>query len=83
MAGRKLIGKEDVYECYLRRADLANQSSEETQPKRPRWVYCTLFYIRTVPIYLGVGYPELLILSKAMREPARGISEVEHPRLSV
>ena len=34
--------KKDVYERYLRRADLANQSSEETQPKRPHWVYCAL-----------------------------------------
>jgi len=37
--------EKDVYERYLRRADLANQSSEETQPKRPHWVYCTLFFV--------------------------------------
>ena len=35
--------------------------SEDTQPKRPRWVYCTLFIIID-SIYLGVGYLELLIL---------------------
>ena len=30
---------------YLRRADLANQSSEDSQPERPLWVYCTLLAI--------------------------------------
>lgn len=36
------ILKKDVYERYLLRADLANQSSEDAQPKRLRRVYCTL-----------------------------------------
>ena len=72
------------YERYLRRADLANQSSEDTQPERPLWVYCILSILTwTQSIFPGVGYLELLILSKAMREPARGIGKVEHPRLSV
>ena len=37
----------------------------------PSWAVST--------IYLGVGYLELLILDKAMREPSSGIGEVEHP----
>ena len=33
--------------------------------------------------YISAWAIELLILGKAMREPYIGISEVEHPRLSV
>ena len=71
-----ILVEKDVYERYLRRADLANQSSEDTQPKRSLWVYCALTaFMWPASIYHDVGYLELLILSKAMREPARGISE--------
>jgi hypothetical protein len=78
-----LLWQKDVYERYLRRENLANSRPEDTQLKRPLWVYCTLSVFWTPSIYLGVGYLELLILVKAMREPSRGIGEVEHPRLSV
>ena len=36
--------EKDVYERYLLRADLANQSSEDTQLERPLRVYCTLTF---------------------------------------
>ena len=38
-------------------------------------LYLVRSFLRTVSIYLGVGYIELLILGKAMREPDDGISE--------
>jgi len=43
LEGQILLEK-DVYERYLRPSNLANSTlSEETQPQRPLWVYCTLF----------------------------------------
>ena len=83
MSGSSFCGKKDVYERYLRRADLANQSSEENATRNVHFgciVLCSLFEQLQ---YILAWAIELLILSKAMREPARGISEVEHPRLSV
>ena len=81
--GSRHSGKKDVYERYLLRADLANQSSEDTQ--RGVHIGCIVLYSRSCEYrqYLSAWAIELLILSKAMREPARGMSEVEHPRLSV
>ena len=79
----EILLEKDVYERYLRLSNLANSSPEETQPKRPRWVYCTLLMLFGHRQYILAWAIELLILDKAMREPDSGISEVEHPRLSI
>ncbi len=83
MAGQTLSVKKDVYERYLLRTNLANSRPEDTQLERPHWVYCTLTALERALQYILTWAIELLILVKAMREPVRGISEVEHPRLSV
>ena len=81
-----LLVKTDVYERYLLRTDLANQSIRRYRNRNVHIgciVLCLYFYW-TVSIYHDVGYLELLILSKSMRESVRGISEkAEHPRLSI
>ena len=56
---------------------------EDTQPERPHWVYCTLFYSLDNVNISRSGLSSCLSLYKAMQEPDYGISEVEHPRLSV
>ena len=56
---------------------------EDTQPERPHWVYCTLSYSLDNVNISRRGLSSCLSLYKAMREPDDGISEVEHPRLSV
>ena len=58
-------------------------SQEENATRRPHWVYCTLSIMFGLRQYVSAWAIELLILGKAMREPYIGISEVEHPRLSV
>jgi len=58
-------------------------SQEDAQLKRPHWVYCTMLFICELRQYFSAWAIELLILGEAMREPYIGISEVEHPRLSV
>ena len=83
MSGSQHCGKKDVYERYLLRANLANQSSEDTQ--RGVHIGCIVLYSRSCEYrqYLSAWAIELLILGEAMREPSDGIGEVEHPRLSV
>jgi len=55
--------KKDVYERYLRGTDLANQSIRRYATETfTLGVLCPVYYSRTVSIYLGVGYLELLIL---------------------
>ena len=56
---------------------------EETQPERPHWVYCTLFFYEQLQYILAWAILSCLSLYKAMREPDDGISEVEHPHLYV
>ncbi len=51
------------------------QDQKRTQPKRPCWVYCTLFSRQEradTTIYHDVGYLELLILVKACESPHVG-----------
>ena len=39
-----ILLEKDVYERYLLRENLANSKHQKIpQPKRPHWVYCTLF----------------------------------------
>ena len=81
--GSKTYWEKDVYGRYLRLSNLANSSPEETQQRRPLWVYCTQLFLYGLRQYVSAWAIELLILDKAMREPDSGISLVEHPRLSV
>ena len=72
----KFLRLKDVYKRFLLRADLANHSSEDTQlDVHLGCIVSCLLLMWTVSIYHDVGYLELLILSKAMREPARGMSD--------
>ena len=75
---------------YLRHPNLANSRPEDTQPDVHIGCivpcpHLLLIEQRTCStICHDVGYLELLILVKALREPGCGISEeVEHPRLSI
>jgi hypothetical protein len=82
--GQNFSGKKDVYERYLLCVNLANSKvQEETQLRRPLWVYCTLSYSLDNVNISRRGLSSWVSLYKARREPTHGIGEVEHPRLSV
>ena len=72
----KFYWKRTFTKRYLLRADLANQKLRRyaTEASTMGVLYAVRF-LQMASVYLGVGYLKLLILSKAMREPARGISE--------
>ena len=74
----KILTEKDVYERYLRHPDLANLSSEENATGAS--MLGVLYPVHNISCeqlsqYFTAWAIELLILSKAMREPGCGISE--------
>jgi len=67
-----------IFEVQISQIKASEENATETSTLGV--LYPALLGLRQ---YISAWAIELLILSKAMREPARGIGEVEHPRLSV